>query len=747
MILSARTLTALACMSMFVVGCSDSDTDDKKPDIVKPLASVEIERIGETDIDISLAAYNADLMAYSVAVKGSTTPDAAAIFAEGKSSEASETLTPFTVTDLLPATEYTVYAAASKEGVYSEVVSVDVITAAHIEHVLVSDVEASGLSVSYTIDLGDNDVCFHTYIEKWFFDYEMYVAMQVAGPEFNRGDFIRNMVAEYGVECTVSGMCIWNAGEDHPTRHTVSLTPGKEYYVVAAAISGEAWSTEEPSAVQFKMPDPNGVSSEDIALSVIELTTETVTVRMECDELKVAFFFYDLYRKQQFDEYKAEKGEYGMMDFLFEYNGGNVSANSYTDKRAVDAGESYMLAVYGIDYNGCEIYRELQIDVPGYDASLDIEVEPYERELQGYHEYDTFRMTFAPMYFSGELNIDTVYCSMMPTEKATFDAYLEMLGMGGMSLEALEQAFAQNPEMLMQLSYMLYIYPISDENEVMKLQQEGYFERIFTDLNPSTEYVVVGMAFDGETPVVRVVSATTAAYAEPAEASEGYRAYLGNWTLRGKTTADWSTYETYDLRIEELTPNRSYKVYGWSHCSLGEDFPFVMRYHPETGKVSVDGPQLLGTTVVEGKEMEILFFGKMYVSGYDDLVVLLGYDGLLYSGSVSGNHLSMFSEIVNVEGRSKEFMSMNYLLRNGNDYYKNEDDRYDLIYFSIDRPTTSSRSLAGISPLRLSANRVSTVRYAAAEEPSFVPVKSSVKVAAPAGRHVHAKLQSVPKAE
>lgn len=739
-------LAAFACMVMSTVGCKEDNVEEPAP-APKPLVAIDLERVDETEIDISLSAHDADAMAYYIVEAESVAPDAATIFSEGESAEASQTAVTFTIVDLTPDTAYTVFAAASKDDVFSDVVSIDVTTAEHVVHDLISDVNVSGLSVSYNIDLGDNYACFHTYIEKWFYDYEMFVAMQVAGPEFDKGNFIRNMVADYGVECNASGIFEWTAGEEHPTRHTVSLTPGKEYYVIAAAIVDDWWADEEPSAVPFKMPEPNGMSSEDIVLSVTDLTCETVTIRMECDETKVAFFFYDLYRKAQFDEYKAEKGEYGMMDFLFEYNDGNVSANTYTDKRAVDAGESYMFAVYGIDYNGCEIYKELQIDVPGYDPSLVLDVVPYERELQGYHDYDTLKMTFEPQHFSGELNFDNIYCSMMPTEKATFDAYLEMMGMGGMSLEALEQAFSQNPAILLQLSYMLYIYPIySDEAAVGSLQKEGYFERIFSDLNADTEYVVVAMAVDGETPVVRVVSARTAARPAQEEASEGYKAYLGNWTVKGKTTADWTTYETYDLRVEELTPNRSFKVYGWSHSSLGEDFPFVMRYHPETGKVSIDGPQVLGTTTLNDKEMEIQFFGKMYVSGYDDLVVFLGYNGPLYTGSVSGNHLSMFSEMVSVEGRTKEFMSMNYLLRDGDDYYKVEDDGYDLVYFSIDRPeTASASSLAGVSPLRRSANRATTLKYSAFDQSPVMPAVKAPAAAASTSSHVNARLQSVAK--
>lgn len=739
-------------MSVFVTGCTKSGTDDPKP-ATPPSAAIELGRVTETEIEIKLSAQNADKMAYHIVetADAAATPDAATVFELGETSQAFETPETFEILDLKQGTEYTVYAAASKDGIYSDVVSVAATTAEIIVHELVTDVLASGLSVSYNIDLPEGCTWYHTYVEKWYYDYAFMVAMQSAGPEFDKNAFMYNLLFEIGIACEASGQIVWTAGEDHPTRHTVSLTPGKEYYVIAGALENDSFAGE-PSLIPFEMPASKGASSEDIDISIDELTFESVTLRMACDETKVAFFFYDLFGKSQFDAFKAENGgNRGMMDYLFEYNGGHVSGNTYTDKWLVDSGESYVLAVYGIDYNGCEIYKELQIDVPSRNPIIALDVIPYDRELQGYHDYDTFLMTFEPLHFSNALNLDRVWCSMMPTERSTFDYYLSMMGFGGMSLEQLEQGFAQQPEMLLQLSYMLYIYPINDDAELASLTTNGYFERVFSDLNADTEYVFIAMAYDGETPVVRIASAKTAARPESTEASEGYEAYLGNWTLTGKTTADWSTYETYNLRIEELTPNRSFKVYGWSRTNISQEFPFVMRYHPETGKVSVEGPQTVGKTTVDGKEMDVVFSGRIYVSGYNELVHVNGYNGPFYTGSLNGDHLSMFGEILTVSGRDKEFMAMNYMLRYGEDLYYVEGDEADLIYFRINRAAASAASVAGISPLRSSANKIGALNRSVLRPE--VPDFSSVMPTAPAARisdgrqHIHAKLQSVATAK
>ncbi len=746
---TVRALLAFVGLSVFATGCTESKTDDPQP-VTPPTVAVGLGRVTETEIEIKLSAKDADKMAYYVveATDAATTPDAATVFELGESSQAFETPESFEILDLKSGTAYTVYAAASKGDTYSEVASVDATTEVPVVHELITDVQTSGLSVSYNIDLQEGNICYHAYIEKWYYDLALMIAMQTAGPEFDKNAFMYNLLSEIGVPCEVSGQFVWTAGEDHPSRRTVSLTPGKDYYVIAASFVNESWSGE-PSLIPFTMPESKGVSAEDIDISIDDLTTESVTLRMACDETKIAFFFYDLYEKSQFDAFKAEKGERGMMDYLFEYNDGNVSGNTYTDKWIVDSGKSYVLALYGVDYNGCEIYKEFQVDVPVPTPVLALDIIPYDRELQGYHDYDTFLMSFEPLYFTNELNVDRMFCSVMPMEKAMFDEYMGMFfGLSGASLGDIEQLLSQQEYFYMFYQYMstFYVNPIYDDAEIASLTKNGYFERVFTGLNADTEYVFIAIAFDGDTPVVRITSARTAAYPESAEASDGYKAFLGNWTVLGQTTADWTSYENYNLRIEELTPNRSFKVYGWSRTSISQEFPFVMRYHPETGKVSVDGPQVLGKKTVDGKEMDVVFIGKMYASGYDKLVVILGYNGPVYTGSLNGDNLSMFGEMIKVGGRDKEFMSMNYMLQYEDDNYYVAGDEEDLVYFRISRAAVSASAAKGVSPLRSSSRKVGSVKYS--ELRYDVPSLSSV-VNVPAVRvssnNRHAKLQGVAK--
>lgn len=704
-------IAMLLAMSASVTGCREKIPSEPEPD-VEPSVEITIDNVTGDEISFTLSATDADRVAYYTMettlseLDEKDYPSAKTVFEKGVVSDVTDTPQSFTVSELKEGTSYTIFTAAERKNILYDGDARMVTTLVVPKTLgLITDVKPEGVNVTYNINLPENAICYHTYIEKWYYDYELMVAMQTAGTEFDKNAFVYNLLADYGIACEASGAFTWYAGAEHPSRKVVSLTPGKEYYALAAGFVDGGWSGDA-CIVPFQMPASTGTSSEDIKLSIDEVTLSSVTIRMECDESKVAFFFYDIYEKSQFDSFKAEKGERGMMDYLFEYSGGNVSGNTYTDKWEVESGKSYVLAVYGVDYNGGEIYRELQADIPVPQPSLEIDLMPYERELQGYHDYNSIFMAFAPYNFANELNVDRVWCSTTPMEKATFDEYMGMLELSGMSLDELGTAFSNMETfgMFNQYMPMFNVYPIYDDAELNSLKKNGYFERVFTDLNPDTEYIFIGVAFDGENPIVRFASAKTAARRDSSEASEGYKAFLGNWTVLGQSTVDWSTYEEYHLRIEQLTPNQSFKVYGWSGSQLGEDYPFEMRYNPESNRIYIEGPQTLGKISVGGKDYDVVFAGKMYVSGYSSLVMLAGYNGPLYTGYLNGDSMALFGQIVNVNGKDQEFMSMNYMLYDGSDYYLHEDDQYDLVNF---RTSRAAASAAAPASAKTSSQRVS----------------------------------------
>ena len=703
-----RVLFSALALLAGAASCGDDKTDSDQPinpgpgpgPEETPAVTISVGELTNTSIEVLLSAEHADDIAFYCVKEADgeegedvTAPDAAAVYAEGRVVEATAEPASYTISDLEEGVPYAIYAAARKGDAMSDVEKVSATTPVTPAILEVGSTSKTGFS--YQLNVGPDDVYFHTYLEGWFFEYSMMTAMAAEGPEFDYNAFVWNLLVDYGMADYGPKTIEWQAGDEHEKLGYAALVPGKKYYVLAALYdeAAGAW-VGVPNVIDLDMPAP-GTSAEKITLSADEVDYDRVVLRMECDETKIAFFRYDLYSKESYDKFIEENGGVrGMMDYVAEY-GPDVRVNTYTDSWGVDAGRSYMLCVYGIDVNGDELYAEMQVDVPERQPEIFLDLKPYNRELQGYYDYNTFLVTFAPMNFT-DLNVDQVFCSAVPMERTTLESYLAMLPELGIeepisSLEELEQ----RPEVLLQLNYMLYqqlMMPLYDDAELDSLEKNGYFDRVIGDLNPATEYVFMALAYSGETPVARIVTASTAAAPESGEASERYNEYLGNWTVLGQTTRDWSTYETYDVRIEELSPNRSYKVYGWGHSELAQEYPFEMRFDPQTGKTSVEIPQVLGQIQVEGKMVDLVFVGKIHASFSDILDVVDGFSGKAYRGDLRDDHLAMFGELLNIGGRTYEFMAMSYVARTEEGYMLLEGEEYDLVYRSVDRATSASAS-------------------------------------------------------
>ena len=671
------------------VACSDDETGPDRPGA--PKVTIAQGTVGESYIEILLSGKNADEMAYMWVKESEDAgkPEAMTIFSEGTTVLVGDEPVPQKIQPLDPKTRYIIYAAARLQDTYGAVKTLRASTTAHEQ--ILSFVSSSKTDFTYQIDLPDGAVCYHTYLEGWFFEYQLLMAMEIEGDEFDRDIFLWNLLADYGYEETYSRQFTWHAGDDNSMRNSAALlVPGKKYYAIASLFDAEnsVWSGI-PEAIDFEMK-PGGQSTATIDTTVSDITAEQVVVRMESTD-QVRFYFYNLFEKEKFDAFKAEKGERGMMDYISEY--GYSAVNTYTDSWDVDPGKSYMLGIYGVDRNGDEFYTELQIDAPELVPELYIELTPYDRELQGYHDYDSFLLNVAPINFPN-LDPTQIICMAAPMDRATFDSYLEMYGMGGMSLDDLKA----DPMTLYYLFNGSMLFPLYDDAEIESIEKKGYFERIVTDLNPDTEYVYIAMALNGEEFVCNIVTARTAAAPAEGPADEAYKSYLGTWTLLGQTTENWTDYTSYTLRIEEPTPNRSFKVYGWSHSDVSQHYPFVMRYHPETGKLSIDGMQTLGQMEIDGGGVaDIVFVGM--VSANAQLALLNGYTGTYYTGKVTDDHFSLFGEMLQVENRWYEFKTLTYLVYDGEEYHVLEGDEYEIVNFSVNRAKTNAAVAAG-APVR-----------------------------------------------
>lgn len=663
-------------------------TGCKQPDPVTPDPEVNITEgtAAPEQLAFYVSATQADEIAF-ICVE--TTEEvkvykAEALFEEGEVFAATEEPVAHTVAGLKPETEYTVYAAAMKEEgaakYYSAVKELSMTTGEN--PVMLQFVSASKTGFSYKVTVGEGETYFHTYVEGWSFEYQYEMAKLVDGPEFNHDVFLWNMLATSGIYAEESQTVNWFAGkEDETTGRVAYLVPGIKYYAVAAKWDSvnETWNMEaKPEVISFSMQDP-GESPESVTCTLQEVTPKSATIRMECDETKVNFYIYDIYSLDQYEAFVAKNGIEGMMSYVSEY--GYRVGNTYTDTWTLDPGKSYMLCLYGVDYNGDEFYNELQVDIPLPEPSVSLSMETYEREMQGFAAHNTLRVS---SYFADFIGLDYASSVMFlpsgPVTREKFDAYVATMGLSG----TLEEIQEYGEQLYYVGTQFMQLSPISaDEEALVQLVERGTFEKIYTDLEPDTEYVYMVLAVYNEEIYCRLASAKTDPAPVDVEISEEYKAFLGDWSVTG-TSTETGYYATYTLRIDQMTPNRSFKVYGWSESQASQDFPFEMSYDESTHKVAINTPQVLGEKTIDGKTYEVHFVAKLYDSGYN-MVIAVDYNGPAFTGYIYGTRLSLSPNSIVYAGYERPFKTMAYVLydKESGGYYSL--DSYDITDFHIDR--------------------------------------------------------------
>ena len=678
----------LSILMLGMVSCKEKEPQVEAP---KPQITITEGAVTENQIEFFLAATDADEVAYRFV---NTTEEAAivtveSLFKNGEVFAASAEPVSFLMTDLQPENEYTVYAAACKEGQYfSELKSLVINTSPKPR--LLEYVSSSKTEFSYKINCEEGEMFYHTYLEGWFFEYSYESTKYVEGDEFDTKVFVWNLLAQYGEVAQSPQTIDWYAGKDNTARGDYAfLVPGMKYYVLASRFDeemAEGW-VGNPEVIEITLDAP-GDSDKTVDCSVYSLSPYSVSLRMEMNPEEVNFYMYDFFEKSQYKSYVAENGIEALKAYVSEYSLGKGQAkiNTYTDTWTVEPGKSYMLCLYGVDYKGDDFYTELEVNVPMPDAKIHLSMEPYERELEGYNTYNTLRVSATYADFVG-LDYETSAFALVggPVEKAAFDAMVEAAGLSG-SLEELE---AQG-EMLYELGVAnLGLNPVASDEEILAaLKNRDFFNKVYTGLNPDTEYIYMAMAlYDGKA-MCRLVSAKTDPAPIDVTESEAYRAFLGEWAATGQNTATWSNSDriTFDLTIDRLTSNRSYKVYGWSTGNLGQDFPFEAGFDEASGKMTISTPQNLGTVEIEGKTYEVHFVGKAY-NKYDpdNFMVLADYEGLAYKVTMNDPYLHFNSEFFQYGGEWKEFKSLSYVFydREADEYYMAEP--YDIVNYQVVR--------------------------------------------------------------
>ena len=682
--------TLLSILMLGMVSCNEVKPPVPEVQDPKPEITITKGEVTQTQIEFFLSAKDADEVAYYFVETTDEVPIVTIenLFEIGEVFAASEEPVSYVMEDLKPESEYTVYAAASKEGKYfSEVQKLTVMTAE--KPGLLQFVSKSKKGFAYKINAEDGQQYLHTYLEGWYFEYLFKASQYEEGEEFDQDVFVWNLLADHGILGESAQEVEWYTGKENPTRGDVAyIVPGTRYYVIAALWNEDLndW-TEAPEVIGFDLEKP-GKSDKTVNCSVDGISPYHVSIRMEMDGEQVSFMMWDFFEKSQYKAFVAENGVEGIMAYVAEYSlgKGQAKTNTYTDTWTVDPGTSYMLCLYGVDHNGDEFYTELEVNVPMPDAKLYLSMKPYEREMEGYNTYNTFKVEAT---YADFVNLDYASSAFIlaggPVEKATFDAMVEAAGLSG-SLEELE---AQG-EMLYALGVAnLGLNPVSVDDEILTaLNNRGFFNKIYTDLTPDTEYVYMIMAHYDDQMMCRLVTAKTDPAPVDVTESEAYKAFLGKWDATGQNTSTWSNSDriTFNLSIERLTSNRSYKVYGWSTSTLGDEFPFEASFDEASGKMTISTPQCLGEVEIDGKTYEVRFVGKAY-NRYDpdNFMVLSDYEGLAYKVTLNDTYLHFNSEFFQYGGEWKEFKSLSYVFydKEAKEYYKAEP--YDIVNYQVKR--------------------------------------------------------------
>ena len=526
---------------------------------------------------------------------------------------------------------------------------------------MISDVSVTKTSISYKINVKDNETYRHTYIEAWYYDYMMDLYKQQLGQEFDKDVVVCNLLADYGHEATGSKDVTWTAGDENIARNDiVRLVGGKDYYIIANYYDPETANWLGVPAVKRVTMDAAGKSAANVDIELLEQEPTSVLVCMH-PGADVNFYFYDFYKKSAYDENIAKNGQEWMENFLFEY--AYTSNVEYTDRWSTDPDTEYVLALLGVDKNGDTFFVSKDIVTPAVKEQLVVKMEPYDRPDENRFDHESLKIDVDATSIKNMYG-DAVMEVFMPT--ATLNATLEMMGM---NMDMLRQA----PE------YVSYIgaTPLPQE-EANELLVNNKFTSVRGELEAETEYTYLILIPAESGYFLGEAHATTAAEATTTDPEPEYKAFLGEWTVKGTTTEDYSSQLTYDIRIEQDVVNNSFKIYGWGNADMIKDKAFTARYDSNTKKMYIDGNQDIGNIVLDGSDFALRFCGMVMQNGD---VQPVDYNGVIYEAKCNGDHMSLFPNFVN----NYEIASMGFFGETSGVYVAIPGDEYNMVSFTVDK--------------------------------------------------------------
>lgn len=187
----------LGILTLNMISCKEPEPQVEDP---KPQIAITAGMVTENSIEFFLSATEADEVAYYFM---ETTDEVPLLTVEGLFKgenvfTASAEPVSFVMDNLTPETEYTVYAAASKEGKYfSEIKELTINTSEKPK--MLQFLSKSKKGFSYKVNVEDGQQYFHTYLEGWYFEYMLEASKYEQGAEFDEKVFVWNLLADHGI--------------------------------------------------------------------------------------------------------------------------------------------------------------------------------------------------------------------------------------------------------------------------------------------------------------------------------------------------------------------------------------------------------------------------------------------------------------------------------------------------------------------------------------------------------------------
>ena len=683
-------LACAGCAAMlFAAGCQKDEVkggggSTDAPELAVELLSQTLEKITfsvESDPGASVAWVFAPTSEFESAWEGN-------VKAENIFAAANSVLTPeewpatVDITEgIEPDVEYTLAVAASLDDNYSEVITRTILIE---ETNILSFVDATKTSFTYKVSAPDNQQWYHTYFEKPYFEEEVRPSIASSYPDYDEQQILQQALLDFGYTASGEQEITWTAGDDNSQRgeyQLANIVGGQSYIAVAATYSDGQFGKAE--TVEFSTPEP-GESTATVSVEIKEQSEYEMITVITPDE-NVRFYFYALFSKELYDEAVALYGEEYFEAYLKNY--GYISYNEYTDRWGfTEPGVEYVLLILGVDKNGDTFLHKEAITPPPVVPEVAVSVVPYDSETDGsWHGYESLYVQVHFNNFSEPVNPGSVLfgvCSQSEIDSFGGTDWL-MSNIG-----QLENYYI----MSLSMTYPAMAEDLYEKGNGFSGVVNSY--NFVNPLSPDSGYYVVLAVRDMNTG-----SIAYSAYAlgrtnkAPAEGDNpDYQAYLGNWTLKGQSTETWTANSmTYNLRVEELVKNYSFKVYGWSGTSAGEEHPFIMNWNPDTKGVYVMAPQDLGP-LSDDPDFSLVFGGLILYGVSDNLTFCYKDMSEIFSGSTYDDRLSLYGNMIEVQGNPYEYRSMNYMaVKNDlSDMKRITGAEYDAIYFSITKDEASS---------------------------------------------------------